>query len=194
MKNPVLLFWLLAWMPVNTCTNNTHLTTIFSYLNACDTAEKSKLMAADFHSFFISKERSGKNKAETLQSFQNWDGPMHPDINIITYSSNDSIWKVTFNEQNDFTKPIGFPGWKGTTIFIFNKQGLIEETIYTPDSTNISYKPFLQPAINWLQKNKPGELNEVYQNGKLIQTEMAATKWRALLQQWKLKKADLSNR
>ena len=113
---------------------------------------------------------------------------MHPDIKIINYTFHDSIWTVTFNEQNDFTKPIGFPGWKGTTTFVFNAAGLIQETVYVPDSTNISYKPFLQPALNWLQQNMPTELIEVYQNGKLIQTETAAIKWRILLQKWQSQK------
>lgn len=188
MKNPVLLFLFLVWMPANTCNNKSYLATINLYLNASDTAEKSKYMANDFHSFFKAKTAAGKTKIQALQSFQNWDGPMHPDIKIINYNFHNSIWKVTFNEQNDFTKPIGFPGWKGTTTFTFNKQGLIEEAVYVPDSTNLSYKPFLQPALNWLKKNKPDALNAVYQNDKLIQTEAAANKWRALLQQWRLQK------
>ena len=113
---------------------------------------------------------------------------MHPDIEIINYTTHDNIWTVTFNEQNDFTKPIGFPGWKGTTTFVFNSKGLIEETVYVPDSSNLSYKPFLQPALQWLQKNMPNELNKVYQNGKLIQTELAANEWRTLLQKWQSQK------
>ncbi len=188
MKNSFLLFWLLAWVPANTCTNNMQLKEITFYLNASDTTEKSKYMANNFHSFFMNKEGSGKNKSQALQSFQNWDGPMHPDIKIINYTFHDSIWTVTFNEQNDFTKPIGFPGWKGKTTFVFNAAGLIQETVYVPDSTNISYKPFLQPALNWLRQNMPNELIEVYQNGKLIQTETAAIKWRILLQKWQSQK------
>jgi hypothetical protein len=190
MKNSFLLLWLLAWVPVNTCTDNMNLKEITSYLNASDTAEKSRYMADNFHSFFMTKEGTGKNKSQALESFQNWDGPMHPDINIINYTSHDSIWTVTFNEQNDFTKPIDFPGWKGTITFVFNSKNLIEETVYVPDSTNLSYKPFLQPALEWLQKNMPNELNEVYKNGKLIQTEVAANKWRTLLQKWQSQKND----
>ena len=77
MKNSFLLFWLLAWVPVNTCTNNKNLE-ITSYLNASDTAEKSRYMADNFHSFFMSKEGTGKNKTQALQSFQNWDGQCTP--------------------------------------------------------------------------------------------------------------------
>ncbi len=188
MKNNILLLWLLVWVPVNTCTDSVYLKKINSYLNASNVNEKSKYMAENYHGFFMRKEGTGKNKLQALASFQNWDGPMHPDIKIISYSFHDSIWKVTFNEQNDFTKPIGFPGWKGTTTFVFNSAGLIDETIYVPDSTNLSYKPFLQPAVDWLQQNMPDELNEVYQNGKLVQTETAANKWRTLLQKWQAQK------
>ena len=188
MKLSVLLISFLIWVPGGPCTRNDFLDKINSYLNASTVDEKSKYMAAGFRSFFITKQGTGKSKLEALQSFQNWDGPLHPDIKIINYSFHDSVWQVTFNEQNDFSKPIGYPGWKGTTTFTFNAEGLIEEAIYFPDSANLSYKPFLQPALDWLQKNMPGELNEVYQDNKLVQTEATAKKWRLLLQQWQSQK------
>lgn len=192
MKLNFLLIWFLVWMPAGTCTNNDHLNKIDFYLNASTVAEKSKYMADNFHSFFMTKEGTGENKSEALASFQHWDGPLHPDIKILQYSFHDSIWEVTFNEQNDFSKPLGFPGWKGTTTFTFNSDGLIEETLYVPDSTNLSYKPFLQPALDWLTKNTPGALSEVYQNNKLVQTETTANKWRLLLQKWQSQKNDSS--
>ena len=184
MRNNVLAFWILVWVPAHSCMNKTYLNEIRTYLNASTITVKSKYMAENYHSFFISKNEHGKNKSEALQSFQNWDAPLHPDIKILSYSFYDSVWTVEFNEQNDFTKPIGFPGWKGTTTFVFNSRNLIQETIYVPDSTNLSYKPFLQPALDWLKANKPSELNEVYQNGKLVQTEKSANKWRLLLNEW----------
>jgi hypothetical protein len=188
MKNSIPLFWLLVWVPVHSCINKTYLNEIKSYLNAATITEKSKYMAEDYHSFFIRKNQNGKNKSQALQSFQNWDAPLHPDIKILSYSFHDSVWTVEFNEQNDFSKPIGFPGWKGTATFVFNSKDLIQETMYVPDSTNLSYKPFLQPALDWLQLNRPAELNEVYQNGKLVQTEASANKWRLLLREWQAQK------
>lgn len=188
MKFSFFLISFLIWVPGGPCSRNAYLDKINSYLNASTVAEKSQYMADSFHSFFISKQGAGETKSEALQSFQNWDGPLHPDIKIIHYSFHDNVWQVTFNEQNDFSKPIGFPGWKGTTRFTFNAESLIEETIYVPDSTNLSYKPFLQPALNWLKKNMPNELSEVYQNNKLVQTEVTANKWRLLLKQWESQK------
>ena len=188
MKNFILLCWLLAWVQTNSCTNNIYLKSINAYLNASTVAEKSKYMAENFQSFFISRGQNSENKSEALRSFQNWDGPLHPDIKILSYTVQDSVWQVTFNEQNDFSKPIGFPGWKGTITFIFNSQAAIRETIYVPDSTNLPYKPFLQPALNWLQANMPAELSEVYQNGKLVQTEATAKKWKILLAKWQSRK------
>jgi hypothetical protein len=188
MKNSAIILWLLAWVPASTCTNKDYSAKINSYLNAADTLTKSMYMADNFHSFFMNKNGVGKNRTQALESFQNWDGPMHPDVKILSYSFHDSIWLVTFNEQNDFSKLIGFPGWKGTTTFTFNAAGLIKETVYIPDSTNLSYHPFLQLALVWLQKDKPEALDEVYQNGKLIQTEATAVKWRTLLQEWNRKK------
>ena len=188
MKNSILIFWSLVWVPVHSCENRSYLNKIKTYLNASTITEKSKCMAENYHSFFISKKQDGKNKSQALQSFQNWDAPMHPNIKILSYSFHDSVWTVEFNEQNDFSKPIGFPGWKGTITFVFNSKDLIQETIYVPDSTNLSYKPYLQPALDWLRINKPAELSEVYQNDKLVQTEASANKWRLLLKEWQVQK------
>ena len=77
-----------------------------------------------------------------------------PDIKILSYSVNGNEWTVTFNEQNNFTKQIGFPGWKGREIIRFNNNKQIEEMIYIPDENNPSYKNWLQPALDWLQKKQ----------------------------------------
>jgi hypothetical protein len=187
MKNSI-AFLFLVWLPAHSCTQTNYLDKINAYLNAYTVEEKSKYTTDTYRSYFMSKENGGENKAEALASFRNWDAPMHPDIKLISYTSHDNIWTVTFNEQNDFTKPIGYPGWKGTTTFIFDSNGLIQETTYVPDSTNLPYKPYLQPAVDWLKTNMPNELNEVYQNGKLVQTETAANKWRVLLAKWQSQK------
>ncbi|HYK46651.1 MAG TPA: hypothetical protein VEV83_15850 [Parafilimonas sp.] len=187
MTNKVAIF-LLVWLPAHSCTQNVQLDKIKAYLNASTVEEKSKYTSDNFRSYFINKEDGGKNKTEALASFQNWDGPMHPDIKILSYTFHDSIWTVTFNEQNDFTKPIGYPGWKGTATFVFDSKGLIRETTYVPDSANLPYKPYLKPAVDWLKVNMPQELDEVYQNGKLVQNAEAANKWRMLLSKWQSQK------
>lgn len=174
----------LALFSVLSCTNKTYLHRIETYLNAHTLETKGKYMAEDYHSFFIEKKGEGKNKEQALQSFLNWDGPLHPDVQILNYTVERNTWKVQFNEQNDFTKLIGFPGWKGTEMIRFNNKKMIDEMIYLPDDTNPNYKKWLQPAVDWLQKNKPGELNEVYKDGKLIQTNETAKKWISLLQLW----------
>jgi hypothetical protein len=56
--------------------------------------------------------------------------------------------------------------------------------IYIPGDRNPDYKRWLQPAVDWLQGNRPNELNEVYKDGKLIQTSETAKKWLSLLQLW----------
>ena len=148
-------------------------------------------MSEDYHSFFIEKKGEGKDKKAALSSFLNWDAPLHPDIIILNYSVNGDEWRVEFNEQNDFSKLIGFPGWKGTEMIRFNSEKMIDEMIYIPDDTNPNYKKWLQPAVEWLKKNKPGELNEVYKDGKLIQTSETAKKWVSLLQLWREKTGEL---
>ncbi len=142
-------------------------------------------MSEDYHSFFMEKKGQGENKTSTLGSFSNWDAPLHPDITILNYSINGNQWKVEFNEQNDFSKLIGFPGWKGTEIISFNSKKKICEMIYIPNDENPDYKKWLQPSVDWLQKNKPKELDEVYKHGRLVQTSETAKKWVTLLQLWR---------
>jgi hypothetical protein len=166
------------------CTPNA-LYRIRTYLNAHTVATKEKYMAEDYHSFFIEKKGDGESKKEALQSFLEWDAPLHPDVQVLKHTVNGSTWKVEFNEQNDFSKLIGFPGWKGTEMIRFNSKKMIDEMIYIPDETNPDYKKWLQPAVDWLQKNKPSELNEAYKNGKLVRTSEMAKKWVSLLQLWR---------
>ena len=157
-----------------------------AYMNASNPEEKTKYMAEGFRSYFAENGKGvGKNREQVVASFMKWDGPMHPDVPIKKYTRDGNTFTVYFVEKNDFTKLIGFPGWKGKADFVFDAQKLITEFIYYPDSTNPPYKPYLQPAIVWLQKNKPEELNEVYHDGKLVQNEEAARHWVRLLNGWK---------
>lgn len=142
-------------------------------------------MAEDYRSFFMEKKGEGEDKKQALQSFLNWDAPLHPDVDILNYEMDGDTWKVEFNEQNDFSKLIGFPGWKATESITFNSKNLIEQVVYIPDPTNPSYKKWLLPAVDWLKINMPDSLATVYQNNKLIQNEESAKKWVRLLKQWK---------
>ncbi|HEY6976401.1 MAG TPA: hypothetical protein VH396_08925 [Chitinophagaceae bacterium] len=183
MKKKHLLFIILIF--IASCTQKTYLRKITEYLNASTVDEKARFMADNYHSYFMEATGEGENKNASLQSFQNWDAPLHPQIDITSYTVDKNIWKVKFNEQNDFSKLISFPGWKGTEVITFNSQKLIEQTVYIPDSTNPSYKKWLQPAVDWLQITMPDSLVTVYQNGRLIQNEESAKKWMRLLKQWK---------
>ena len=155
-------------------------------MNASNPEQKSKYMADGFRSYFFENGKGdGKDREQVLNSLMKWDGPMHPDIPIQKYARSGDTFTVYFIEKNDFTKLIGYPGWKGKAEFVFDSKKMIREYVYYPDSTNTSYKPYLKPAITWLQQNKPAELGEVYQNGKLIQNEEAARQWIRLLNEWK---------
>src|SRR4030095_2469357 len=182
MKNVLALAFLT--ISLISCTTNTDLDRIKTYLNADTPNAKGKYMAEDYRSFFMEKKGQGENKDQALQSFLDWDATLHPDVHILSYITSGNTWKVEFNEQNDFSKLIGFPGWKGTEIIRFNSERMIDEMIYIPDDTNPNYKKWLQPAVDWLQKNKPTELTGVYKDGKLIQTSETAKKWVGLLQLW----------
>lgn len=167
------------------CTNRVYLHRINYFLNAHSIEARGKFLSEDYHSFFAEKKGKGKNKSAALKSFSNWDAPLNPDIKIISYKIKGSEWEVEFNEQSDFTKPIGFPGWKGKQLITFNSHKQITQSIYIPNDENPDYKEWLQPAMDWLEKNHPAELKQVYQEHKLVQNPEAARKWVSLLQQWK---------
>jgi hypothetical protein len=182
MKSGLSLVFLMILL---SCTNRVYRHRIETYLNAHTREGKEEYMSEDYRSYFMEKKGVGKNKEQALQSFSEWDAPLHPDITILNHVGNRNTWKIEFNEQNDFSKLIGFPGWKGTEMIRFNSKKMIDEMIYIPGDTNPDYKKWLQPAVEWLQKNKPDELNEVYKDAKLIQTPETAKKWVSLLQLWR---------
>ena len=179
------LFALLILLLLSSCSDSIYLYRIKVYLNASTAKAKTRYLSKDYRSFFEEKKGEGKNKADAIKSFLGWDAPLHPDIQILSYIVTGKEWKVEFIEKNDFTKPIGYPGWKGTEIIRFNSRKKIEEVLYIPNPDNPSYKNWLQPAIDWLQKNRSAELNEIYKNGKLVQTSETAKKWANILKFWK---------
>lgn len=178
---------------VISCAKKIYVARIDHFLNATSVETKSKLMAENYRSYFEEKKGEGKNKQDALRSFSNWDAPMHPDVEILKYSANGKRWTVHFNEKNDFAKLIGYPGWKGTAQLTFNSQKLIREFIYIPDSSNLSYAPYLQPALDWLQQNMPDQLQQVYKDKRLIRTEESAKKWIGLLSAWREKTKPIGN-
>jgi hypothetical protein len=176
---------LLTCLLIFSCTQKTYVKKIDRYLNASTVEAKGKLMAPGYHSFFAEKKGEGENKTAALKSFMEWDGPLHPDVKILSYSLSNDVWTVQFNEQNDFSKLVGYPGWKGKGLFRFGPKKQLIEFVYLPDSTNPSYGPYLKPAVDWLQANRPKELAEVYQKKRLIQTNASALQWVVLLQAWR---------
>jgi hypothetical protein len=161
------------------------LETLKLFYSASTAEEREKFMAENYHFYFNEKKGNGGSKQSSLKSFMNWDGPLHPDIRIDSVAGNDSIWVVRFLEQNDFSKLIAYPGWKATERVTFDENNRIKEIIYIPEPNQPEYGSYFKPALEWLKKNKPEELNEVYKDKKLVQTERAAKKWVELLKIWR---------
>ncbi len=155
------------------------------FFNASTVKEREAVMADDYHFFFNEKKGDGGSKVSSLESFQNWDGPLHPDIQITEHSFNNGVSTVKILEGNDFSKLIGYPGWKATVMISFDANDRIREVIYVPDTTQTDYRIYLNPALDWLKENMPDELNEVYRDKKLIRTERTAKRWVELLKIWK---------
>jgi hypothetical protein len=157
------------------------------FLNAASADARGKLMAEDYHFYFNQRTGDGGSKEKSLESFENWDEPLHPDIKILDHRVDGDVWTITIVELNDFAKLIGFPGWKATETITFDDANRIREVIYVPVEGGKDYREYLNPALHWLKANKPDDLKDVYDLDKrrLIQTNASAKKWVALLKEWR---------
>src|SRR6266487_2220750 len=108
MKKLVMHMFFVITIFVTSCSQKNYLQKIEEYSNASTLNDKEKFMAENYHSFFMEAKGTGEDKNASLQSFQNWDAPLHPQVDIISYTVNKKTWMVKFNEQNDFSKLIGF--------------------------------------------------------------------------------------
>jgi len=155
------------------------------YLNASDVPEKESFMSDAYRAWFREKKGEGEDKKSALATFQNWDCGLHPDVSILKHQHKGKEWQLLILEQNDFSKIIDFPGWKAR-VHITMDHHKIRELIYILDTLNPDYKKWLNPAVEWLQQNKAGELEKIYKNGRLtVRSEATAREWIRLLRLWK---------
>ncbi|HMG67997.1 MAG TPA: hypothetical protein VK588_09930 [Chitinophagaceae bacterium] len=180
-------YWIISLLLISflSCTNRIYLHRIKGYFNSDNIKSRGRWLSEDCHSYFIEKKGDGEDKVSALNSFLNWDAPLHPDLRILNYTVKGNICTIEFNEQNDFSKLIQYPGWKGTEIIRFNSKKLIDQVIYIPANDNPDYKTWLKPAVDWLQNKYPDEIIEIYKGGKLIKNPVTARKWVLLLQRWR---------
>ena len=163
------------------------LNNLTAFLNASSVEARGKLMADDYHFYFNERKGDGGSKEKSLESYDNWDGPLHPDVKILEHKTDGDVWTISIVELNDFAKLIGFPGWKATETITFNDANHIREVIYVPVEGEKDYREYLTPALDWLKANKPGKLKQVYDldNKRLIQTNASAKRWVELLKAWR---------
>src|SRR5438105_11624041 len=80
------------------CGNKIYLHRIKTYLSASTRESKGRFLSDDFQSFFLEWKGEGKNKTTALQSFLNWDAPLHPDVSVTSYKAHANTWTVQFVE------------------------------------------------------------------------------------------------
>lgn len=81
-------------------------------------------MADSYHSYFQEKNNDGDDKASSLSDFETWDAQLNPDVKILKYAAKGKTWRIQFNEQNDFSKLIGYPGMEGVHDYYFQFEGI----------------------------------------------------------------------
>lgn len=115
-----------------------------------------------------------------------WDTALHPRRTISLLAVNEDAAVAVIHEDNDFSRQIGHPGWDGTITFLFDGDGAITKTKFTPTpGKNPSWGPYLEPALPWLREHRAQELAAVYVDRHLVQTGDAARTWTKILRDWR---------
>ena len=150
-------------------------------------AQLKKYAGESFKAYFASKKSGGQTLDAYIASLNEWDFPLHGRFDILElHAAADSATAIV-NEQNDFSKGIGYPGWKATIILHFDDNHRITEQIYFPYADNADYRAWLKPALEWLIINRAETVSQIFniERSRLIKSPQSAKMWVKLLNEWK---------
>ncbi|QSE99144.1 hypothetical protein [Fulvivirga lutea] len=187
MINRYLLFLItLSTLDCSSNESNRNQLILNQFYNTTSRSQHLAYLAEDYQLYFGSVKGKGMSKSK-LAELLRWDYALNPDRQILEFIklSSDTVI-LRSKEENDFSKLIKYPGWESVNTYIIDKSGLIKLQLYQPKN-EISYKPYLEPAIACLAVNDSLRLAEVYdsENKRLIQDSISAVKWTGLLREWR---------
>ena len=156
------------------------------YLSAPTLAAAAALLSPEYQISFGETTAAGVDRAAAVDMLQ-WDFALNPyrRIDDITVNAQGAV-VVRVHEENDFSRLIGFPGWNATSTFTVDANGLITSQHYVPDPRQTDWRPYLEPALQWLRQNRPEVLARIFPDGKLVRTAEAAREWVSVLKAWRL--------
>ena len=115
-----------------------------------------------------------------------WDTSLHPHRTVSLLAVNEDAAIAVIHEDNDFSRLIGHPGWDGTLTVLFNPDGAITATHFTPTpGKNPSWGPYMDAAMPWLREHRAAELEVVFPDHHLRQDAEGARTWARILREWR---------
>lgn len=146
--------------------------------------DASACLSPDARIWFEQKTGPGRPKSLT-GGWGAWDVEMNAANTYDNVVITGDTLAATFHEQNDFSRLIGFPGWRSRSTFWFDDQGRISEQLYVPLPQHPPQQACFDPALDWAREHRPDELAGIYPNDQFEPSTETARRWRALLIEWR---------
>ncbi len=161
--------------------------TLDSYLaakQAGDAKQAATYLAPDARIWFDEKTGPGRPKSP-ISGWGAWDLELNA---VNTYSDVEIVGNsltALFHEQNDFSRLIGFPGWRSRSTYWFDEQGRIAEQLYEPMAQHPPMQAYFDAPLRWARTHHADELAAIYPEEQFRPNTDTARRWRTLLLAWR---------
>lgn len=92
---------------------------------------------------------------------------------------------VEGRETNAFFQLLGVDPLPFRSRFVVGDGGLITRQRHEASGPGAGYDEALARAVEWAQEHEPGELAQIYPEGRLRYSEAMGRRWVALLRRWR---------
>lgn len=168
-------------------TTHPHQRTLDAYLaarQAGDIDAARRHLAPDARIWF--GEKTGPGRPKTLTGgWGAWDIEMHAVNTYDDVAITDETIAATFHERNDFSRLIGFPGWRSRSTFWLDEHDRISEQLYEPLPQHPPQSACFDAPLEWARQHRPDVLAEIYPDDQFAPSTETARRWRELLIDWR---------
>jgi len=156
------------------------------YIKACNNHDIPKILGLftdDFQLHFT--EYDMKLGRDEMKDVLGWDKGVNGRISYHNLTVRGDTVSGVFTERNDFLELLGIEKLQAKKTFTFDKNGLIVEQVYTPLPDQPSFTEKLTAVVEWAEKHRPDELNEIYPDRQILFNQEMGRRWVTLLKEWK---------
>lgn len=154
--------------------------------NAHDTQRIARYLADESRIWFDTKEGPGTLRTSTGDGpWAQWDREMKSTSTIHEYKVNGNEVATVVSETNDYFKLLDRKPMPYQITYWFDDderiEGMLVSSLPKEPKTNGRYDQFKE----WADEHRPGVLDELQPEGKIIPSKENAIRWRELLMQWR---------